>query len=109
MGSMVLSSASKKTYELFSKSEVFLRIVLRFGIFVFLKELFGGFEEKYVRPQFHVVMMNTSHLICGSQDTNGGDKNIGYGGVDSEGNVVPSSRRGSDGWVDDESEEDDRQ
>ena len=45
---MVLSSASKKTYELFSKSEVFLRIVLRFGIFVFLKELFGGFEEKSI-------------------------------------------------------------
>lgn len=66
-------------------------------------------RKKYVRPQFHVVMMNTSHLICGSQDINGGDKNIGYGGMDSGGNVVPSSRRGSDGWVDDESEEDDRQ
>ena len=64
-------------------------------------------RKNYVRPHFQVVMMNTSSLICGSQDINGGDKDISYGGVDEEGSVNPSSRREPDVWDDDESEEDD--
>jgi len=62
-------------------------------------------RKKYVRPQFQVVMMNTSSLICGSQDITGGDKDISYGGVDEEGNMEPSSRKGPDVWDEDEEDE----
>lgn len=60
-------------------------------------------KKKYIHPQIVVKQMEAASVICGSQDVhatvNGDD--IGYGGVDEEGQRDPSSRR-RDVWDDEE-------
>lgn len=52
----------------------------------------------YVRPQTEVIVVSMQSgilVVSGVLDT---EHNIDYGGVDTEGNLNPSSRRNSDVW-----------
>lgn len=57
-------------------------------------------KKKYIIPAIkRAVMLKAHTILCASGVTGEG---IGYGGVDEEGSVEPSSRQ--DGWWSDEEE-----
>ena len=64
-------------------------------------------KKTYLQPQILVEHIETSSIICGSQDVHStlGDDNIGYGGVDEDGTITPSARRHHGVWDEDEEEE----
>ena len=65
-------------------------------------------KKTYIEPSVMVAYVGTATMICGSGDVaSGGDvDDIGYGGVDEEGELDPASRRQHrDVWEDSEEEE----
>ena len=64
-------------------------------------------RKTYLKPLMMVTIMETNTFVCASQDITGSEGyDIGYGGVDEEGSLDPSSRRRRDVWEDEEEEED---
>ena len=61
-------------------------------------------KKTYIEPTIMVTNIGTAKLICGSGDvtTSGLNDPIGYGGVDTEGEKDPASRRHNDVWAEEE-------
>lgn len=59
----------------------------------------------YQEPSIEAVKMNLKMIICGSRAIHSDEADIGYGGVDEEGELDPAARRHYNVWEDEESEE----
>lgn len=62
-------------------------------------------KKRYIAPEVNMVTIGSVLPLAASGVTT--DRGIGYGGVDEEGTLDPSSRRGHNVWdeVEDEADE----
>ena len=62
-------------------------------------------KRTYIQPSTMMAYIGTTCIICGSQDITSNNNDIGYGGVDEQGEKDPASRRQRDLWEDEEEDE----
>ncbi len=61
-------------------------------------------KKIYISPKTTVAVVHAQPLLTNSKSIWSDDTGIGYGGVDTNGNMVPGARNHNSLWDDDEDE-----
>lgn len=59
-------------------------------------------KRTYTKPQIIDTRIDQGSIICGSQGITSNPEGLTYGGIDTNGNIIPEARSWHDVWGDDE-------